>query len=316
MFKCNKLLGASLAVIMGVSACATNVFAIDTSVIDEKWGKPTVVYGGGLTNDQIQSTRDLFDIEDTNNVYETSVDANDLYNYLGIAGGDTSSLISSVMVQKQDAGKGVKVKIITEDNITKITSNQYANAAITAGVSDVEIDVASVSKVTGESALTGVYKALESSVDIMPPRLQKLIANYYTDARIRKLYFDRLGVKMGEGSFANLGMKIIVSSNHRYSIEIGDNVSIGPNLTLVTEAAAGNGKEINTLPYVKEKLTKEAKIYIEDEVWIGANVVILPGVRVGRCSVIGAGAVVNSNVEPYSVYAGVPARKIRDLEKE
>lgn len=163
MFKCNKLLGASLAVVMGVSACATNVFAIDTSVIDEKWGKPTVVYGGGLTNDQIQSTRALFDIEDTNNVYETSVDANDLYNYLGITGSDTSSLISSVMVQKQDAGKGVKVKIITEDNITKITSNQYANAAITAGVSDVEIDVASVSKVTGESALTGVYKALEAN---------------------------------------------------------------------------------------------------------------------------------------------------------
>lgn len=163
MFKCNKLLGASLAVVMGVSACATNVFAIDTSVIDEKWGKPTVVYGGGLTNDQIQSTRDLFDIKDTNNVYETSVDANDLYTYLGIAGGSTSSLISSVMVQKKDSGTGVKVKIITEDNITKITSNQYANAAITAGVSDVEIDVASVSKVTGESALTGVYKALESN---------------------------------------------------------------------------------------------------------------------------------------------------------
>ena len=91
------------------------------------------------------------------------MDANDLYNYLGIAGGDTSSLISSVMVQKQDSGTGVKVKIITQSNITKITSNQYANAAITAGVSDVEIDVASVSKVTGESALTGVYKALEAN---------------------------------------------------------------------------------------------------------------------------------------------------------
>ena len=58
--------------------------------------------------------------------------------------------------------KASKFKIITEDNITKITSNQYANAAITAGVSDVEIDVASVSKVTGESALTGVYKAFRS----------------------------------------------------------------------------------------------------------------------------------------------------------
>ena len=114
MFKCNKLLGVSLAAVMSISATATNVFAIDTSVIDEKWGKPTVVYGGGLSEDQIQSTRELFDIEDTNNVYETSVDANDLYNYLGIAGGDTSSLISSVMVQKQDSGTGVKVKIITQ----------------------------------------------------------------------------------------------------------------------------------------------------------------------------------------------------------
>lgn len=169
MFKCNKLLGVSLAAVMSISATATNVFAIDTSVIDEKWGKPTVVYGGGLSEDQIQSTRELFDIEDTNNVYETSVDANDLYNYLGIAGGDTSSLISSVMVQKRDSGTGVKVKIITQSNITKITSNQYANAAITAGVSDVEIDVASVSKVTGESALTGVYKALEANGETLDP---------------------------------------------------------------------------------------------------------------------------------------------------
>ena len=169
MFKCNKLLGVSLAAIMSISAAATNVFAIDTSVIDEKWGKPTVVYGGGLSEDQIQSTRELFDIEDTNNVYETSVDANDLYNYLGIVGGDTSSLISSVMVQKQDSGTGVKVKIITQSNITKITSNQYANAAITAGVSDVEIDVASISKVTGESALTGVYKALEANGETLDP---------------------------------------------------------------------------------------------------------------------------------------------------
>ena len=72
-------------------------------------------------------------------------------------------IVEHANVREINAGKGVKVKIITEDNITKITSNQYANAAITAGVSDVEIDVASVSKVTGESALTGVYKALEAN---------------------------------------------------------------------------------------------------------------------------------------------------------
>lgn len=44
MFKCNKLLGVSLAAIMSISAAATNVFAIDTSVIDEKWGVNQPLY--------------------------------------------------------------------------------------------------------------------------------------------------------------------------------------------------------------------------------------------------------------------------------
>ena len=72
-------------------------------------------------------------------------------------------MISSVMVQKTDKGTGVKVKIKTPENITLVTPEQYANAAITAGVTDAEIEVAAVSKVTGESALTGVYKAFEAN---------------------------------------------------------------------------------------------------------------------------------------------------------
>ena len=159
-----------------------------------------------------------------------------------------------------------------------------------------------------------LYKVLEASVDNMPSRLTKLIAHYYTDARIRKLYFDRLGVKMGEGTFANLGMKAVIGSDHRYMVYIGDRVSIGPNLTLIGESSANNGMEINSIDYVRKNLTKNEIIYIEDEVWLGANVTILPGVTVGRCSVVGAGAVVNKDVEPYSVYAGVPAKKIRSLD--
>ena len=52
-------------------------------------------------------------------------------------------------------------------------------------------------------------------------------------------------------------------------------------------------------------------IYIEDDVWIGANSVVLPGVRIGRGSVIGAGSVVTKEVPPFSVYAGNPAKLIR-----
>lgn len=56
-------------------------------------------------------------------------------------------------------------------------------------------------------------------------------------------------------------------------------------------------------------------LVIEDDVWIGANAIILPGVRIGRHSVIAAGSVVTQSVEPFSVYAGVPARKIKDISQ-
>ncbi len=157
-----------------------------------------------------------------------------------------------------------------------------------------------------------IYKLLKKNVDNMPVRLCKLIANYYTDARIRKLYWNRLGVVMGEGTFSNLGLSVTNDTEH--PVIIGDRVSIGPNLTLIAVSCANNGIEINELAYVRDTLTKSASIIIEDEVWIGANVVILPGVHIGRCCVVGAGSVVNHDTEPYSVYVGVPARKIRDLK--
>ena len=49
-------------------------------------------------------------------------------------------------------------------------------------------------------------------------------------------------------------------------------------------------------------------MYIEDDVWVGANAVVLPGVRIGKGAVIGAGAVVTQNVNEFSVMGGVPAR--------
>lgn len=119
-----------------------------------------VAYGGGLNSSQIETIRDKFGV-DENSVIETTVTGDDVYKYLGVQY-DTYSLVSSVMVKK-NTGTGVQVNILTESNITQVTSNQYANAAITAGVSNCEIDVASLTQATGESALTGVYKALEES---------------------------------------------------------------------------------------------------------------------------------------------------------
>ncbi|WP_368645851.1 DUF1002 domain-containing protein [Alkalibacterium putridalgicola] len=134
---------------------------IDTSVVDEAWGLPTFVYGGGLDEAQIAETADLLGIDSRENVAGVDVTGEDLQNYLGTGSGNTASMISSVLVQREDEGDGVSVLIETPDDITEITEEQYANAAITAGVEDVTIMVASIRPVTGESALTGIYKAFD-----------------------------------------------------------------------------------------------------------------------------------------------------------
>ena len=148
------------ASLLFLTATAINVQAIDTSVVDEAWGKPTFVYGGGLNETQIKETANLLSIDKMENVASVDASGQDLIDYLGYGSGNTASMISSVLVQKDSKG-GVDVEIVTPENITMITSQQYTNAAITAGVEDVQIKVASIRPVTGESALTGVYKALD-----------------------------------------------------------------------------------------------------------------------------------------------------------
>lgn len=143
--------GCALASLLSLSTI-TPIFASEQTTY--------VAYGGGLNSSQIETIRDKFGVS-SDSVNETTVTGDDVYNYLGVSY-NTSSLVSSVMVKK-NTGSGVKVNILTEDNITQVTANQYANAAITAGVSNCEIDVAALTQATGESALTGVYKALEES---------------------------------------------------------------------------------------------------------------------------------------------------------
>lgn len=160
-----------------------------------------------------------------------------------------------------------------------------------------------------------LYNFLLKNVNIMPMRIVKFIAFFYTDARVRKVYLRKLGVKMGRNTYGNLGFRI-VSDDYKTRVFIGDNVSIAPNVVLITCSSANNGKKINEIPYVKNHLWKEDKIVIANDVWIGANVTILPGVHVGECSVIGAGSVVTKNVEPYTIVAGSPAKILRRFDEK
>ena len=93
-------------------------------------------------------------------------------------------------------------------------------------------------------------------------------------------------------------------------IHIGDNVMIGPN-TLITTVGhplspMGRRKHIG----IAEPVT------IGNDVWIGGNATILPGVTIGNNVVVAAGAVVTKDVPGNCVVAGIPARKIRDIEDD
>jgi len=91
-------------------------------------------------------------------------------------------------------------------------------------------------------------------------------------------------------------------------ITIGNNVMIGPKVIIW----ARDHKYDNRIIPMNKQGHNAQKIVIEDDVWIGAGVIILKGVTVGRGSVIGAGSVVTKNVEAYAIVAGNPARKINE----
>lgn len=57
------------------------------------------------------------------------------------------------------------------------------------------------------------------------------------------------------------------------------------------------------------------EIHVGEDCWLGGNVTVLPGVRIGQGSTVGAGSVVTKDVPPYTVVAGNPARKIRDVPR-
>lgn len=90
-------------------------------------------------------------------------------------------------------------------------------------------------------------------------------------------------------------------------ITMGDYVLIGSNVTI----SSGMHDIEGTMPPVFARPTIPKPIRIEDDVWIGAGAVIMPGVTLRRGTVVGANAVVTADTEPYSVNVGVPARNVR-----
>jgi uncharacterized protein YpuA (DUF1002 family) len=130
--------------------------------INEKFGLPIVVYGGTLSDAQKQEVRDLLNVKNPEMVEEVTVTGEDLVKY--IDGEDRNArMFSSAKITRKEKGEGLVIDRATPENITQVTDEMYANALLTAGIEDAEVIVVSPVKVSGHSALVGIYKAYEVS---------------------------------------------------------------------------------------------------------------------------------------------------------
>ena len=137
--------------------------------------------------------------------------------------------------------------------------------------------------------------------------LKKMLAEVGENCYIEPPFYSNWGgshVHFGDNVYANFHLTA-VDDGHIY---VGNNVMIAPNVTLAT-AAHPIDPELR-----RETFQYNADVHIGDNVWLGAGVVVLPGVTIGENSVIGAGSVVTRDIPPFAVACGSPARVVKIQE--
>lgn len=133
-----------------------------------------------------------------------------------------------------------------------------------------------------------------------------------------KMMFERCGknVNIEHGAFLASGKGIEIGDNSGIGLNcriagplsIGNDVMIAPGVNIITQ-----NHEISDINIPMRLQTAEKKkVTICDDVWIGVNAIILPGVTIGKGSVVAGGAVVTKDVLPYQIVGGNPAKVIRN----
>ena len=149
---------------------------------------------------------------------------------------------------------------------------------------------------------------------------------YIPSISFRKLLYRLLGVSMGPRVTVHyrteiraphnlrLGTGTIIGDNAildaRNGLSIGCNVNISSNVSIYTEQHDYNDELLRCTK------KKDMSVTIGDRVWLGCNVIILPGVKVGEGAVCCAGCVVTKDVAPFDVVAGIPARQVNTRSQD
>jgi acetyltransferase-like isoleucine patch superfamily enzyme len=147
------------------------------------------------------------------------------------------------------------------------------------------------------------------SLRALGKRLLKLIVRFVLGWRLRAKLLRLAGYTIGDDVFIGEDLIIVDTQYQTPQVFIGNRVTIAARVTLVTASGAPQSTEVYEI-FGAEL----GPIIVEDGVWIGASVTILPNVRIGKCAVVGAGSIVTKDVPPCAVVVGVPARPIKRID--
>jgi acetyltransferase-like isoleucine patch superfamily enzyme len=129
---------------------------------------------------------------------------------------------------------------------------------------------------------------------------------------VRRLILIRSGVHVGKCVEIGFGMLCLGRGKNPPALDLADRVAIGPNVMFVSCTIPGCSR-LSESAEVQKMIVGLGPIRVEEDAWLGAGVIVLPNITIGRGAIVGAGAVVTRGVAPYTVVAGVPARVIRTL---
>ncbi|MBC5825286.1 MAG: acyltransferase [Candidatus Eremiobacteraeota bacterium] len=179
--------------------------------------------------------------------------------------------------------------------------------------------------------LRSAVRMARSLGDELPDLNDPIFIDYLLNTFVGKIPFPEIRMDL----YRKAGLKVDPTTNimmHAFvlqarDISIGPNCIIGPFTTLDGRATLAIGRNVNVAGQVLtigghhavDSPTAEGllgKVVIEDNAWIAMRATILPGVTVGEGAYVAAGALVNRNVEPYTLVGGVPAKKIRDRNRD
>ena len=139
------------------------------------------------------------------------------------------------------------------------------------------------------------------------PWARRVMVTFYLDQcgkRLRVKSGAEISPKCRIGSNSELGTRCLIQSG----VEIGSNVIMGPDVKIYSR----NHKFDNVNLPIGEQGKETKSTIVGDDVWIGANVVILPGVKVNNHSIIGAGSIVTKDIGEYEIVGGNPASVIKN----